>query len=1143
MTTKSEEFHTHILSLFQNAGFQTEAAQIQAKALLSEVAEQVPSYKWSYTAQRVIRNLVRVTFELQNLSIENVEQINDLSNAARQFALIWESLAQLQEATTRNTALLNAAVNYELAGYQANALCIAKQISYDQSAIQKPSMLEMSSLFIQRRFLQLMEVSKKAQVEPSSNGELDLSLIEAMGVALAGNAFFHAVKFFLAGDRQSFKEATEVFKEAEDIFASLNLVEESNLVRKIRSLLPVMEKRSTWTLLLNLSPGQSKWQRYLKLLARGVGVDIYKGRSVSELWPSQITALNRGLLNSNSNKIVKMPTSAGKTRIAELAIVHTLINNPDAKCIYIAPYRALVSELEQSFLNLLSDLGYRISSITGNYESDDFEELLLREADILVTTPEKLDLLLRAKPEFLDRVCLFVLDEAHIVNDRQRGVKFELLFTRLKRKLPNARIIAISAVVPQETLEDFANWFNASPNNDLLTSSWRPSIQRYAKFEWRGETGVIRYAPDRDTQLLAEFVPGVIREQIFEYINPETGRRKRQKFPEQNNKSQIAAELAYKFAELGSVLVFCTQPSYVEAIAKALKKRVDLSSLTGQNIPSYFIDIKNRSYSLAKEWLGDSFLVSCFQSGIGVHYGGLPDVIRNAVETDFRQRKLRVIIATNTLAQGVNLPVKTVIIHSCKRYDPINQIHERISARDYWNIAGRAGRAGEETEGLVIHIQTGEQDEKDFRYYLSLRDNVEAVEGALYQRLVDLLQNRLSEEALKVELNPEVLALLVEESPSLVSDNVLQEILEGSLVQVQAARNNRPLKELKRVFTNVANDVLEQVPDAEYRAVYSSTGLSTDSCKQLQAHVTTNESYLQDLLVRGGLEYLDQIIDLLLPVCLSLAEMQLKQDFSGSYSDLLKKWIRGTEINDLVSEFASQSSSVEDFGKLIDDLFRYRLPWGISAYLRIATKVLNIGRIRLSDSIKFLPSIVKFGLPDPSACWAMAAGVPFRKIAILLAASYRNESEIQSYEDFLRWLNTLSNERLSNDFRLTSPMLEDVSRAIFISSVNPLLRQFTNLEEFLPYEVEVQGIKYENRLVVALRAQPGQRVELIRDYDNLVDRNAIAVYLSNEQMGYVPYEVAQILAPEMDTGNHFEATVIGVERERVPKVSVRIVQS
>src|SRR5205807_7315201 len=142
---------------------------------------------------------------------------------------------------------------------------------------------------------------------------------------------------------------------------SLGYVEESNIIGNVRSLLPVMEKRSTWILLSHLAPNQPRWQRYLKLLARGVGTNVYKARSISKLWPSQITALEHGLLSSMSNKIVKMPTSAGKTRIAEMAIVYTLVNNPDAKCVYVAPYRALVSELEQSFLNLLSDLGYRVS--------------------------------------------------------------------------------------------------------------------------------------------------------------------------------------------------------------------------------------------------------------------------------------------------------------------------------------------------------------------------------------------------------------------------------------------------------------------------------------------------------------------------------------------------------------------------------------------------------------------------------------------------------------------------------------------------------------------------------------------------------------------------------------------------------------
>ncbi|MBI1928600.1 hypothetical protein HYR99_30705 [Candidatus Poribacteria bacterium] len=224
---------------------------------------------------------------------------------------------------------------------------------------------------------------------------------------------------------------------------------------------------------------------------------------------------------------------------------------------------------------------------------------------------------------------------------------------------------------------------------------------------------------------------------------------------------------------------------------------------------------------------------------------------------------------------------------------------------------------------------------------------------------------------------------------------------------------------------------------------------------------------------------MSEIIDLLLPICLSLSEMQPDRDFSGSYSDLLEQWIKGAEIHDLISEFGSQANSPEELGRFIDDLFRYRLPWGISGYIRMAIKVLSFNRPALSDLAKFFPSMVKFGLPDAIACWAMSVGIPFRRTAIEVAAAFRNETLIPGYENFLEWLKNLSSERLRYDFEITSPVLEDVTRAISISSVNPLLKQFTSLDKFLPYEAAVQGIQYDNRLVVALRAKRGQRVELV----------------------------------------------------------------
>jgi helicase len=1143
MMIESNDFPGQILSLVRGKDFKLETAQIQAKALLGAITDEIPDYNWNYIPRRIVRNTSFATFALESIVTSDLELNVDLIEAARRLAMLWESLANLGEGISRETALLNAAVCYELAGYQANAACIAKKLLED-SKEGETSLTKMTGWFLQRSFVRLNNISKVVQIEPEIDNYEEFSLIETMIKAIIGKCFSQALSFFLRGDKQALNKAIEGFKVAHNMLATQGLVEESNLFRSLRSLLPVMRRRSTWTILPGFASNNPRWERYLKLLARGVGEDIYRGQSISELWPSQITALvEGGLLTSSCNKIFKMPTSAGKTRIAELAIVHTLVNEPGAKCIYVAPYRALVTELQMTFLNLFSDLGYRVSSITGTYESDEFEDLMFKEADVLVTTPEKLDLLLRAHPEFLENVRLFVLDESHIVHDRNRGIKFELLLTRLMRKLSNTRFIFISAVVPQETLEDFASWLKVSPNEDISTSKWRPSIQRYAKFEWKGQAGVIRYAAEEEIQKLHEFVPGVIRQRTFEYIKPETGRINHRKFPKPESKAETAAELALKFAELGPVLVFCSQTPSVRAVATALRNRVKLSLLSQEALPHFLQNTENtRSAILAEEWLGeDHFVTMSLKSGVAVHYGPLPDVVRTAIETDFRQRKYRVLVATNTLAQGVNLPIKTVIVHSVWRYldQEGEQMMERISARDYWNIAGRAGRAGQETEGIIIHIQRT-MDAEDYNYYLSKRENVEPVESALFQRLVDLLNERLSEEALKTEIDPEILALLVEEGTDTSLEGIAQNILKDSLVYVQATRNELPIERLNQAIVDTTKSIAHRVADAEHRAIYSSTGLSSDSCDRIRAHILENESDVRDFLLCGEIENLTGIINLLLPILLYLPEMQSTEEFSGGVNELLKKWIEGMEIRGLMNEFEDQATSLEDLGRFIDNLFRYLLPWGISGYIRIAAKLLDIDQTEFSDFTKFFSSMVKYGLPDSIACWAMSAGIPLRRIAIEIAAAYRDKVEEPNYQNFLEWLSTLSSDQLYHEFGLESPLLEEVSRSIFISSVNPLFQEFSTMNEFLPRKVKIRGIQYENRTVVALQANPGQQVNLVRDYDNLLDRNAIAVYLSGCMLGYVPHQVAQILAPEMDTGTNLQATVASVERERLPRVTIRI---
>lgn len=1140
MTNQSTP-NNYVLDLYRNRDFQSEAAQIQAKALLTEISERLPPYNWTYIAHRIVRNLALASLDIVNLSERAPDSSEDVATAARKFALVWESLAKLGESTSRETALLNAAINYELAGYQANAMAIAKQLGRSWTSSQ---LARMGSFFLQRRFHQLQGRARETLIEPRG-GYSELDVAERLALGLAGRAFTEALPFFLSGAEAGLEQAFETFTYSEQVYASLGLVEDANLVRNLSSLLPTMKARSTWTLLSHYvtdPQGLPKWQRYLRLLGRGVTPDVSQAASISELWPSQITALQHGLLDSKASKIVKMPTSAGKTRIAELAIVHALVNNPGAKCVYIAPFRALVAELEQTFLNILSDLGYRVSTITGTYESDDFQDLLFRETDVLITTPEKLDLLLRTQPEFLTNTMLFVLDEAQIIADRDRGPKFEFLITRLKRRLPEARFLMLSAVVPNETLEDFAGWFNSSSEKDIVRSTWRPSVQRYAKFEWSGDTGVLRYAPENEIQVLREFVPGVIRQQRFEYVNPDTGYRKRPQFPEKTNKAQIAAELALKFAELGPVLVFCPQANYVEAVAKALQERLRLAALTGEIVPPYFSgNASIRSAALAEDWLGERAITAWLRSGIGVHYGSLPDALRTAIETDFRQRNLRVLVATNTLAQGVNLPVKTVIFHSCWRY---HESRERISARDYWNIAGRAGRAGEETEGLIVHIKTTPADDNDFRYFLSHRDNVEPVESALYRQLLELAQHRLSEEALAAELDPEILALLVEEGHEVLLESGIDEILGATLTQQQASRRRHSLQGLNTVIRTTVSAITQGIDDPALLAVYSSTGLSSTSCTMLHNHIGEHKSELQDLLTASDLESssLQALLELLLPICLSLPEMETKRELASNYGDLLSDWIKGVEMATLIREYGLQPLEPEEFGKLVDELFRYLLPWGFSAYLRIALHVFAIAREEASNTVKFLPSMVKFGLPHPAACWAMSIGIPFRKTAIQIASVFLNEVNTPGFEPFLEWLNTLSTDRLLFDFGIRPPLLEDVSRAILRSATNHTLRAYTTLADFLPIDTVIRGIEYQDRLGTALRARVGEVVTIERNYDNAIDRNAILVKLLGNELGYLARETAQVLAPEMDAGIQLQATIIALRKSFVPEITVHIVQ-
>ncbi len=1123
-------------ALLADRGFQSELAQVRSKATLQAIGELQRSPHWTYVANRFARNSAAALYALEAGTLADPNYAVENEKHSRQLALAWESLARLDEGVTRPIALLNAALAYELAGYQANAAYLAKEVLPDPQPDSRADAQALVASFIQRRIIVTEQLANRLlQFPPDLELPLDVLSLELGEVVLA-DGLSKACRFFLSGDQSAYHEAMKLLDEATKVFTGLGAPLHSNIAYGIQSVLPLMMKRSTWSQLEGHSRESEVWKRYLTLLARP------RSRGVTELWPSQIKVLESGFLGSDDSAVVRLPTSGGKTRIAEMAIIDTLQRHPEAKCVFVAPYRALAAEVERSMGSVLNDLGYRVSSVViGSYESDEFEEFLLQTADLLILTPEKLDLVLRLRPDISDQIKLIVLDEVHIMDDASRGIKFELLLSRIKHRLPTIRFLVMSAVVPDSTLKDFAAWLANSPDRTVM-SDWRPTIQRRARFDWQGTNGVILFERNSEISDLDSFVPGAISQKQYRFINKDTRRTNTSKYPKLT-KGDTAAELAYTFSEQGPVLVFCTQRKWVESVCDAiLNKSIRFRELTGESVHPHFVRVETtRSLALAKEWLGEEHIVTqALSQGVAPHHGRLPNVVREAIEIDCRAGHYKVIVATNTLAQGVNLPVRTVIIHSVWRTDAERR-KWRITSRDYWNIAGRAGRAGQETEGLVVHITLDDKDRRDFNHYGNI-GNLEPVSGALYQLLQQIVSSRISDEAIEnaaATLDPEILAIAVEEEVEAANTYEWITSLEKTYITQQSRTQNINIDPLVKSAQLAAEKVFDRAPEASWRRIYAQTGLSSYSCETLSRFADTHTDTLSVLLLNAGSDSLKDLNRLVLDASLPLPEAQTVTDFAGDPEVLLGLWLDGTSINEIVRSTRSIADSVEDISGYIEELFGYRLPWIISALFRISKEALGIQE--LSEYIRCYPSMVKHGLPDPVASWAMSAGITSRDIACRLAEGFEGQvSDISSHENFVTWLSSVSDDSLRQEYGVTGYVLNDLRYKLGRMAVNPLLNPIRPLHEVLPIQEKVVGISYENRWIAARRVRAEDKLELRRDYENPVDPNAIAVHHKAGQVGFLPRGLAQRLAPEIDSGSNIVATAVKTVQKRKPAITVEL---
>lgn len=420
---------------------------------------------------------------------------------------------------------------------------------------------------------------------------------------------------------------------------------------------------------------------------------------VGELWPAQ-HLLGREGLYAGASAVIQMPTSAGKSRAIELIIRSAFISRRAKVAVVVAPFRALCQEISNSLRSAFNGEMVSVNELTDVLQYD-FRDLLGGlfgnpfglSSSVLVVTPEKLLYVLRQQPELAAEIGLVVYDEGHQFDSGSRGVTYELLLTTLKQLIPQrAQVVLISAVIANGRA--VANWLIGEHGRVVAGSSLVPMSRSVVFASWRRHLGTLEFDVHGGPDEPPYYVPRVIEATRLTKFKRE---RLERSFPEKDDALSIALYLGLKLAAQGSVAIFCGLKASVSTIVKLASDcyRRDLPYAS----PAQFADPVelDKLVNLHTKHFGpDSFAAGAARLGMLMHHGNIPQGIRTCVEHAMREELIPLVICTSTLAQGVNLPLRYLVVPTTL------QAGERIKVRDFQNLMGRTGRAGMHIEGTVI---------------------------------------------------------------------------------------------------------------------------------------------------------------------------------------------------------------------------------------------------------------------------------------------------------------------------------------------------------------------------------------------------------------------------------------------------------
>jgi POLQ-like helicase len=413
---------------------------------------------------------------------------------------------------------------------------------------------------------------------------------------------------------------------------------------------------------------------------------------VRELWPAQRLLGERRVLAGGS-AVVQMPTSAGKSRSTELIIRSAFLSGRASLAVVVGPFRALCHEIRESLARAFLGEEVNVNELSDVFQRDfDFDELVAGRA-ILVMTPEKLVYVLRHLPEIASRIGVVVLDEGHQFDTGPRGVTYELLVTSLKGMIPvGAQKVLISAVITNAS--DIAEWMIGDAGAVVAGADLLPTERSVAFSSWKTQLGQLHFVAPENPDREEFFVPRVIRSSSLALRPRET---KARRFPKKGDPQSVALYLGLTLVRNGAIAIFCGRKDTATGLCEALVDVAGRELAIPMPVAVSDGPEAERLAALYERNLGASAAATRgAKIGAYTHHGNTPHGVRLAVEHAIKEGLGKFVLCTSTLAQGVNLPIRYLIVTTAR------QGSERIKVRDFHNLMGRAGRSGMHTEGSIL---------------------------------------------------------------------------------------------------------------------------------------------------------------------------------------------------------------------------------------------------------------------------------------------------------------------------------------------------------------------------------------------------------------------------------------------------------